>query len=79
MAEYKFDGEKNTYDQNNICSTTAFVGWGFTVLGFFSYCWKLGIHILKGNINGQTYRDRVLRNILVPHFDYHPPVHLQQR
>lgn len=63
---------KTAYAQNNICPTTAFGAGGVTVWGCFSYRCKLGMHILQGNMNGQTYRDLVLRNIVVPHFDNHP-------
>lgn len=45
---------------------------GVTVWGFISYCFTMDMHNLQGSMNEQTYRDLVLRNIAVPHFD-NPP------
>jgi hypothetical protein len=33
---------------------------------------KLDLYVLNGIMNGQMYRDSVLRDIVVPHFDNHP-------
>ena len=59
--------------KNNVCTRTAFSAGGVPVRGCFLYRYKLGMHILQGNINGQTYRDLVPQNIVVPHFN-NPPL-----
>jgi len=59
------------YDQRNIVGTTAFGGGGVTVWGCFSYDCKLDLHVLQGNMTGLKYRDNVIRNIILPHFDNH--------
>lgn len=65
--------ERNTaYSENNIFPTQAFGAGGVTMWGCFSLDCKLDMHVLDGNMNGQIYRDSVLRNIVVPHFDNHP-------
>ena len=65
--------ERNTaYNQRNIFPTHAFGAGGVTVWGCFSLSCKLDMHVLQGNMNGQLYRDLVLRDIVVPHFDGHP-------
>lgn len=65
--------EKNqAYDENHVCPITPFGGGGVTVWGCFSLNCKLEMYVLGGNMNGQIYRDNVLRDIVVPHFDNHP-------
>lgn len=62
---------KTAYSEQNIVGTTAFGGGGVTVWGCFSYDCKLDLYVLNGNMTGLKYRDDVIQNIVVPHFDNH--------
>jgi hypothetical protein len=62
---------KNTaYREQYILGTTAFGGGGVTVWGCFSFC-KMDLYVLNGTMTGQKYRDNIIRDIVVPHFDNH--------
>jgi hypothetical protein len=41
------------------------------VWGCFSFDCKLDLYVLDGNLTGQKYRDNVLAQRIVPHFDNH--------
>ena len=60
------------YNENNIFPTSAFGSGDVTVWDCFSLRCKLDLYVLNGTMNGQMYRDSVLRDIVVPHFDNHP-------
>jgi hypothetical protein len=60
------------HNENNILPTSAFGSGGVTLWDCFSLRCKLDLYVLNGNMNGQMYRDSVLRDIVVPHFDNHP-------
>ena len=63
---------KNTaYREQHILGTTAFGGGGVTVWGCFSFDCKMDLYVLNGTMTGQKYRDNIIRNIVVPHFDNH--------
>ena len=55
------------YNENNIFPTSAFWSGGVTVWGCFSLRCKLDLYVLNGTMNGQMYRDSVLRDIVAPH------------
>ena len=60
---------KNTaYREQYILGTTAFGGRGVIVWGCFSFC-KMDLYVLNGTMTGQKYRDNIIRDIVVPHFD----------
>ncbi|MEW8548408.1 MAG: transposase [Candidatus Thiodiazotropha sp.] len=64
--------ETNTaYADRNIVGTTAFGGGSITVWACFSYRCKLDMYVLNGTLTGVSYRDNILRDIVVPHFDNH--------
>ena len=61
---------KNTaYKEQHISGTTAFGGGGVTVWRCFSLDCKMDLYVLNGTMTGQKYRDNIIRDIVVPHFD----------
>ena len=42
------------------------------VWGCVSYDCKLDLITVRGNLNGQIYRQNILEASVVPHFDNHP-------
>ena len=42
------------------------------VCGCVSYDSKLDLITVRGNLNGQIYRQNILEACVVPHFDNHP-------
>lgn len=59
------------FSERNVKPTTAFGGGSVTVWACFSNDCKLPMHILNGTLTGLKYRDDILRDIVVPHFDAH--------
>ena len=63
--------DDTAYEDRNIVGTTAFGGGSVTVWACFSYGCKLDLYVLDGTLTGVKYRDNVIMDIVVPHFDNH--------
>ena len=60
------------YAERNIVETVPFGGGSVMVWGCVSYDCKLDLITVRGNLNGQIYRQNILEASVVPHFDNHP-------
>ena len=60
------------YAVRNIVETVPFEGGSVIVWGCVSYDCKLDLITVRGNLNGQIYRQNILEASVVPHFDNHP-------
>jgi transposase len=60
------------YAERNIVETVPFGGSSVMVWGCVPYDCKLDLNTLRGNLNGQIYRQIILEANVVPHFDKHP-------
>jgi len=64
--------KKKVLQQEHIVGTTAFGGGGVTIWGRFSLNCKLDLYVPDRTLTGQKYHDKILRPLIVPHFDGHP-------
>jgi transposase len=60
------------YAERNIVETVPFGGGSVMVWGCVSYDCKLDLITVRGNLNGQIYRQNILEASVVSHFDNHP-------
>ena len=60
------------YAERNIVETVPFGGGSVMVWECVSYDCKLDLITVRGNLNGQMYRQNILEADVVPHFDNHP-------
>jgi hypothetical protein len=60
------------YVERNIVETVPFGGGSVMVWEYVSYDCKLDFITVRGNLNGQNYRQNILEASVVPHFDNHP-------
>jgi hypothetical protein len=60
------------YAERNIVETVPFGGGPVMVWGCVSYDCKLDLITVRGNLNGQIYRQDIFEASVVPHFDNHP-------
>ena len=65
--------QNNTaYAERNIVETVPFEGRLSHGLGCVSYDCKIDLITVRGNLNGQSYRQHILETSILPHFDNHP-------
>jgi transposase len=60
------------YAERIIVDTVPFGGGSVMVWGCVSYDCKLDLITVRGNLNGQIFRQTILETSVVPHFDNHP-------
>ena len=60
------------YAEGNIFETAPFGGGSVMVLGCVSYYCEPDPIKVRGSLNGQIYRQNILKASVVPHFDNHP-------
>ena len=73
MTELHVWRQPNTaYADRNTFETVPFGGGSVMVWGCVSYDCKLDLITVRGNLNGQIYRQNVLEASVVPYFDNHP-------
>ena len=58
--------------ERNIVETVPFGGGSVIVWGCVSYDSELDLVTVRGNLNGQIYRQNILEASVVPHFDNNP-------
>jgi hypothetical protein len=66
------DGRVHVCRQPNAAYAEVFGGGSVMVCGCVSYDSKLDLITVRGNLNGQIYRQNILEASVVPHFDNHP-------
>jgi hypothetical protein len=59
------------YTERNIVETVPFGGGLVMVWGCVSYECKLDLITVRGDLNGQIYRQNIFEASVVPHFDNH--------
>ena len=72
VAASTYGDRDTTFQQEHIVGPTAFGGDGVTFWGCFSLSCRIDLYVLDWALTGQTYRDQILRPLVLPHFDCHP-------
>lgn len=62
----------SAYAQRHIMEQVPFGGGSIMIWGCLSHDCKLELVTVRGNLNGERYREEILNRIVVPHFDDHP-------